>query len=661
MSAVRHPNLVQTAVTPPGGAPVDGAVVGRAGLGVAGLEVGMAKFRARIGGPAAVAKLLRKLTVVAKPLPGAPRHGPPPRRLAYETAGDVLRLPRRLAPALLAGKPPAVDRLDTAPAAAPAGAPARLLPPLPAGAAPPALYPYQAAAAAHLTALGGLLAPGAFPAVAYLQLDPGLGKTRVGLAVAQARLGPVCVVAPTQALAEQWLDEAGAAWPHWRAAQFARGTKRGRAVSAATHDLVVVVINTFRDLEPEFAAGFATVLLDEAHELCSPSNARALWIAQAAGGVLGLSATPRERPDGLDALVAVHLGPPLIAADIPAVAAGVGAVAWRARVRTIEYAGDPAHATTVIGTGGTASAILTIESAAADPARIRWLADEIVRLARAHELAPGDPGRAGLPPGKRHGVFVFAEHREFLHTLRDALAPRLGRDVAIADDIEAGDDGAGGAATGAAAGDAGQVPVDFPHALPAGLPDDDECDSGLDATVSSFSDMYFRTGDDAGAYVADDTGDDAADGNIGDADDAVDDAADANIGDADDAADDAADGMAADVPVPITVLRGGVAAGEVGRARVIGAHVICTTYGYSRRGISLPEMTALVLATPRRNGSTQILGRVFRRGGDPEIERVIVDLVDTRTCLKSQYADRRKVYRAKNWPIERIPVSHVDI
>jgi hypothetical protein len=624
------------------------AVVGRAGPGIPGLEVGLAEFRARVGGPAAVAKLLRKLTVIAKPLPGAPRHGPPPRRLAYETVGGALRLPRRLAPALLAGRPPAIDRLDPAPAPAgvPAGVPARQLPPLPAGAVPPALYPYQAAAAAHLTAPGGLLAPGAFPAVAYLQLDPGLGKTRVGLAVAQARLGPVCVVAPTQALAEQWLDEAGAAWPHWRAAQFARGTKRGRAVSAATHDLVVVVINTFRDLEPEFAAGFATVLLDEAHELCSPSNARALWIAQAAGGVLGLSATPRERPDGLDALVAVHLGPPLIAADIPAVAAGVGAVAWRARVRTIEYAGDPAHATTVIGTGGTASAILTIESAAADPARIRLLAAEIVRLARAHELAPGDPGRAGLPAGKRHGVFVFAEHREFLHTLRDALAPLLGRDVAVADDIDT-DDAAGNQVDMVA-------PADFPPALPAGVPDDDdECLGGADPAMAGLGDglgdMYGDDDDDAGAADGDD--DTLAD----DDDDML-----AAAGDKAAAAGDkaAADG---DKPVPITVLRGGVAAGEVGRARVIGAHVICTTYGYSRRGISLPEMTALVLATPRRNGSTQILGRVFRRGGDPEIERVIVDLIDTRTCLKSQYADRRKVYRAKNWPIERIPVSYTDI
>jgi hypothetical protein len=53
----------------------------------------------------------------------------------------------------------------------------------------------------------------------------------------------------------------------------------------------------------------------------------------------------------------------------------------------------------------------------------------------------------------------------------------------------------------------------------------------------------------------------------------------------------------------------------------------------------------------------QVLGRILRRGSDESIVRQVVDIVDVRTGLKGQAADRRKVYRAKGYPISTVRVS----
>ena len=103
-----------------------------------------------------------------------------------------------------------------------------------------------------------------------------------------------------------------------------------------------------------------------------------------------------------------------------------------------------------------------------------------------------------------------------------------------------------------------------------------------------------------------------------------------------------------------------MAAGAVGAARARGAHIVLTTYGYSRRGVSLVEMTALVLATPRRNGGRQLVGRILRRGSDQSIVRQIVDVVDVSTGLGSQRAARAGVYAAKGYPVHRVAVAWDD-
>jgi hypothetical protein len=546
-----------------------------------GLAIPAAEFRARVGGEAPLRKLLAALTVTEKPSHGRPKHMAREVRRAYlirratADAPEVIYVPRikglPLTRARTAGGRPLLDGIRPAADALPAPRaldPARCAPDAP-------LYPYQEAAVEHLCA-GPLAAGGCAGGVAYLQMDTGLGKTRVGAAVV-ARLGaPALVVVPTESIAAQWLEEFAEIYPDMVAAVY-RNTparKRDPPVGPATHDVVVVIVNTFRDKEPAFLEGFGTVLLDEAHELCSPRNLQALWLSQTRA-VLGLSATPDEGTNGLDRYVMLHLGPPIYAAKIPGF--DVGSVRFRGEVKIVEYAGAPEYCAPELTAAGTMSAIKTIVRVCADPHRARLVAAEILALARAHE-APG-AAAAGLGPRpaadatpthpagevRRHGVFCFAELRETLVEVRGALFTAF---------------------TTLAAAEIEVIAPELDNDAPA-------------APVQAEPDR-------------------------------------------------------------VSILRGGVAAGEVASVRRARAHVVLTTYGFSRRGVSLPDMTAIVAITPRRNGTRQLLGRFLRRGSDESIVRQMVDIVDVRTGLKSQVNDRIKIYKEKKYPIRRVKADWSD-
>jgi hypothetical protein len=547
-------------------------------VGRLGVVVPLAPFRARVGGPAPFQKILNALSVTEKVHPGCPRGMARTTRHAYScTRGGTntiatVTIPRAKAALFLrprpGGKPPLLDGARAGAAEnAPLPLPRRLDPACLVPDAP--LYSYQEAAVRFLCDGDGPLAPAsveAHRAVAYLQLDTGLGKTRIGLGVVAARGEPALVVVPTEAIGEQWLEELAEVYPDLRGGFYHNPPKKSKKTppGPATHDVVVVIVNTLRVKPPEFMEGYGTFILDEAHEYHSTHNGRVLWLAQTRA-VLGLSATPLERPDGLDAYVCLHLGPPIYPKTIPGFDAAE--VRFQGAVRAIEYTGHPAHCETE-ERGGVMSAICTIGNVLADPARLRLVVAEVARLYHLHETAPASqlaelglgprPASAATPTHpegeiRRHGIFVFAETRAFLPLLRAALLERFTADDLLAPEMD-------------------ETPENGP--APA-----------------------------------------------------------------------------------ISVLRGGAAKGAVGCARKAGAHIVLVTYGFGRRGLSLPDMTAAVNATPRRNGTRQIVGRVLRRGSDESIVRQFVDIVDVCTGLKGQFTDRRKVYKEKGYSLTKLAVS----
>ena len=81
------------------------------------------------------------------------------------------------------------------------------------------------------------------------------------------------------------------------------------------------------------------------------------------------------------------------------------------------------------------------------------------------------------------------------------------------------------------------------------------------------------------------------------------------------------------------------------------ANIIPTTYGYSRRGISIKSATAIIMATPRKKNIKQICGRILRKGSDESIRRIIVDITDTTNYFSNQLTKRKKVYTAEKFNI----------
>lgn len=410
----------------------------------------------------------------------------------------------------------------------------------------------------------------------YVHVGTGKGKTLIAMALISRLQVPTCVVVPTIALQLKGVEEASRALPHLTAAAYsdekARKCEKKGTLPPGPHtaDIVFCVVNTARKKEPEFFRGYGMVILDEAHEYHAPSSSALLWNAQAPR-IVGLSATPLERPDKMDRVVVAYLGRPLTLKEVVP-PEQIEDVDFAGRVREVWYTGHPDYAQNVTSaTSDSVSAILTIGKLIRDPHRMEMVAAEVERLLHLHETLPREELAAwGLDPTpspscrrpQRHSVFVFAEHREYLPALQAALCRRVKREELYVDD------------------------------------------PGPE-----------------GATVAQQTA----------------------------------------VAQGAVVLRGGATKETLYDASQ--TRVVLTTYGFSRRGISYSQMTALVEATPRRHGFTQILGRICRLTPDLDLRRilrVVVDVRDVSTSLVSQGSERRKAYQAKEWPVYKVKCKHDD-
>lgn len=538
-----------------------------------GLRVHLPTLRSQLG--TKWQSFLNRLTVRERPQPGAPPAALSSlrRHQCYQVEGEYLLLPRRYGallqkfgfaaglqepPGTFGGQPSEIRRLPAARCQLAV-----------------ALYDYQQAYVEHvLVERLGAERRRAGDAQVYVEVGTGKGKTFMALAVGAGLRVPMCFIVPTRALQADGVREANLALPELTAVAYSnelerRCRKRGEPPpSAANTDIMFCVVNTAREKPPSFFRGFGLIVLDEAHEYHSPKSSALLWNA-AAPCTVGLSATPLERPDGMDRVVVQHLGPPL---PLEAVvdAELIGDIDFDGRVREVWYSGHPDYLPGAVLADGTivpatGPAICKIGRLIDDPHRLALVAAEVDRILHLHEtLPPAELEEWGLGPYpgtgelRRHSVFVFAEHRRYLPAFRAALVQRLGDEFIYCPDL----------------------------------------------------------------------------------------------------AEEAEEQAAAAHPV---MLRGGASDEERAAARQ--CRVVVTTYGFSRRGISLPHMTALVKATPRRHGSTQIDGRICRRANSPalcSIRRLVVDLRDVETALASQSTQRRQRYADRDWPIFYLKQTYTD-
>jgi len=78
-------------------------------------------------------------------------------------------------------------------------------------------------------------------------------------------------------------------------------------------------------------------------------------------------------------------------------------------------------------------------------------------------------------------------------------------------------------------------------------------------------------------------------------------------------------------------------------------NVVFTTYKFSAKGISIVKMDAIILVTPQISNTEQVIGRILRIGGDYTRERLIIDIVDQSTSLRSQFYERKKFYEREKF------------
>jgi superfamily II DNA or RNA helicase len=114
----------------------------------------------------------------------------------------------------------------------------------------------------------------------------------------------------------------------------------------------------------------------------------------------------------------------------------------------------------------------------------------------------------------------------------------------------------------------------------------------------------------------------------------------------------ASSGLVSEAPeIPldkIHTMMGGITGDEKRDASTHG-RIILITYGFGSEQISIPKMDTIIFATSRKSKMKQITGRILRLGGDPTVNRHIIDIVDAKTSIASQVYDRRKVYKARKF------------
>lgn len=404
------------------------------------------------------------------------------------------------------------------------------------------------------------------PNIAYLKMDTGTGKTRIGAAIIERCAVPTVIIAPTDAIRMQWIKEVSELLPTLKILKYTKA-KDGVHDVTGKYDIVVGVINTMSKMPLSFMKTFGLTIIDEAHEYCTDLFSRILWISQTKY-VVGLSATPSSRPDGLDRIVIKHLGNPI--SGITA-----GCVDFQCIVRAIKYRGNPEYAITEMTKTGTVSNILTIANVIRDPQRLLLVAKcaKWVLNMPEHKIRRSDMPLSkfdGCRKQNKHGLYIFAEHRDYLPLIREALINGIpGVEVSIP-----------------------EMDPDYKDIINFIDPEDD-LDNDPDSDLPDINTGVAMEGRE------------------------------------------------------VTVLRGGVDESVILNTQ----YVACVTYGFGRRGLSLPQMTSMLFATPRKTGLEQIVGRILRRNSDPSIMRVVIDIVDDSVSLFSQYKFRSAFYRLRKYDI----------
>lgn len=231
---------------------------------------------------------------------------------------------------------------------------------------------------------------------ALLQMNTGLGKTRVAC-FTMFKIGlKTAVIVPTKHIANQWYEELTTLYPSHSIEISMYTNKHG---DTPIGDVVIMIINTACKKDPTFFSQFGLVVFDEVHELTSTSHKNVLWGASSCRYMLGMTATPEYSGNGLLPYIEAHLGKVIYAEKIEGFSVGVKT--FDVSVRVIRYNADnPEITEPILSKTGIINTMGTLGKIIKDSNRTRVLIENIINLYK-----------------QGHNILVFAEHREHVDDL----------------------------------------------------------------------------------------------------------------------------------------------------------------------------------------------------------------------------------------------------
>lgn len=239
-----------------------------------------------------------------------------------------------------------------------------------------------------------------------LNLEAGQGKTFVAMGLINAIKMKTMIVTHTKTILYQWTTALTQYFPNAKI-----GIYHGE--NHTDGDIIVSIINSLLLDEITFGkkiyknpldyfSQFGMLIVDESHEYCAQGRGSLFWKFQCPY-MLGLSATPAERPDAFDPYVHWHLGSVIDARtlenysekDIP----------FKGTVSMIKYLGPTPFTESIINEEHEmVNSAATINRMIEDPYRLHIIAEQLQTLIEAH-----------------HNTFIFADRRDYLDKIKSYL------------------------------------------------------------------------------------------------------------------------------------------------------------------------------------------------------------------------------------------------
>lgn len=259
-------------------------------------------------------------------------------------------------------------------------------------------------------------------AVCYLVADAGTGKTHTGLEIVKHISGRTLILVTRLAIGKQWCAAAEDFLPNRPVIMFNEYTVKKRLEIVNSSAIIIATPSAaLRFVNADWAL-YSLVIFDEVQQFCAPQ-----WQCLLSAPVLrllGLTATPSERPDTMDRVAYWRLGRPVHAKRLPGY--DLHEVKFMGQVTFVPYTNPIlkkklTNANTYIARIG----VLTI-----DTPRSLMIATNVIKLLNTpykciKNNTTSSPLMPGVVPEKHLNVLVFTERREGVIILVQAIASMM--------------------------------------------------------------------------------------------------------------------------------------------------------------------------------------------------------------------------------------------